>query len=66
MAAERGAVGHVEGALPGLGQSGAGGGYDNGISHFAFGGQSLASSGAGFPEGVARRFGESLHGRTTL
>jgi hypothetical protein len=33
MRAERGAMGHVEGALPGLGQSGAGGGYDNGISH---------------------------------
>jgi hypothetical protein len=38
MAAERGAMGHVEGTLPGLGESGAGGGYDNGISHFVFSG----------------------------
>jgi hypothetical protein len=33
MAAERGAVGHVEAAAPGLGERGAGGGNDHCIGH---------------------------------
>ncbi len=33
VAAEGGAVGHVEGAAPGLGEAGAGGGDDDGVSH---------------------------------
>jgi hypothetical protein len=33
MAAQRGAVGHVEGAFPRFGQGGAGGRYDDGVNH---------------------------------
>jgi hypothetical protein len=33
VAAERGAMGHVEGTLPALGQTGACGGNDNGFFH---------------------------------
>jgi hypothetical protein len=33
MAAEGGAVGHVEGALPALGEGRAGGGDDDGVGH---------------------------------
>ena len=69
VAAQRRAVGHVEGAAPALGEAGAGGGDDDGFSHgelrsierLAFGGE-LREQGGGLPERVAGLRAIALHG----